>query len=135
MMEWCLSSLFQTGEYHTDYPEEDNIISCYQHVCWIEVLNLRSLIRPSQGREGPQGRGKPGIQSILILVEMGTAAFRAFLRHFSGNYSLTAFVTVISRDPVSPPELTGDTPVSDILQPVKICLVKSLRYKCKISFF
>ena len=64
---------------------------------------------------------------------MCASAFRAFLRHFSCHYHLTALITVISRDSVSPPELTGNTPVTDILQPVKICLVKTCRNKLKVS--
>ena len=135
MMEWGLSCLLQTGEYHTDYPEENNVITGNQHICRIEVLHLRSFVRPAKGRERPQSRRKPGVQGILVLMEMGAAAFRAFLGHFSCNYSFTALVTVISRDPVAPPELTGNTPVSDIFQPVKISLIKSFRNKCKISFF
>ena len=34
---------------------------------------------------------------------------------------------------MTPPELTGNTPVTDILQPVIICLVKMRWYKLGIS--
>ena len=34
---------------------------------------------------------------------------------------------------MSPPELTGNTPVTDILQPVIICLIKMRWYKLGIS--
>ena len=135
MVERGLSCLLQTGEDHTDYPEEDNIIAGNQYICWIEVLHLRSLVRPSQGRKGPQCRGKPGIQGILVLMEMSAAAFWTFSGHFPGNYSLSALVAIISRDPVSPPELAGDAPISDILQPMEISLIKSFRNKRKIPFF
>src|SRR5699024_4716494 len=32
MVERRFSRLLQGREYHTDYPEENNIISCHQHV-------------------------------------------------------------------------------------------------------
>ena len=133
MVERCLTGLLQCGEYHTDNPEEDDIISGYQNICRIEVLKLRCLIRPSKRGEWPQCGTEPGIQSVLILVHMCASAFRALLRHFSCNNHLTALITVISRDSVSPPELTRNTPVTDVLQPVQVSLVKTCRNKLKIS--
>ena len=64
---------------------------------------------------------------------MCTSTVRAFLRCFFCNYEFTALITVISRDSVSPPDLTGDTPVFDVLKPVKINLVKTLRHETKLA--
>ena len=133
MMERCLASLLKSREYHTDNPEENNVISGYQYICWIEVLQFRCLIRPAKCGEWPQSRAEPGIQRILVLMKMRTSAFRTFFRHFSCNYSLTALIAVVSRDSVSPPQLTGNTPVTDVLQPVKVSLVKTLRNEFQIS--
>ena len=58
---------------------------------------------------------------------------RAFLRHLSCHNKFTALITVVSRNPMSPPDLTGNTPVLDILEPVQINLVKTLRYKPQLS--
>ena len=66
---------------------------------------------------------------------MGSAALGADGRHLAVYHDLTAVVAVVSRNPVSPPELTGNTPVADILQPVQISLVKALRHKGQISVF
>ena len=66
-------------------------------------------------------------------MHMCASAFRAFLRHLSSNHHLTALIAVISRNSVSPPELTGNAPVTDVLQPVKISLVKACRNKLKVS--
>ena len=66
-------------------------------------------------------------------MKMCTSAFRAFFRHFSCNNRLTALIAVVSRDSVSPPQLTGNTPVTDVLQPVQVSLVKTLRYKLQIA--
>ena len=66
-------------------------------------------------------------------MEMGAAAFRAFFRHSLGHYHLFALITIVGRDPVSPPELSGDTPVTDSLKPVEIRLSEAFRYKFKLS--
>ena len=58
---------------------------------------------------------------------MCAAALRALLRHHLRNGHLAALFTVVSRDSVSPPELSGDTPVADPLKPVEICLTETLR--------
>ena len=64
---------------------------------------------------------------------MCTSTVWAFLRRFFRNYEFTALITVISRNSVSPPDLTGDTPVFDVLKPVKVNLVKTLRYETKFT--
>ena len=132
-MERRLFGMCISREYHTDYPEENNIVSGYQHVCRIEVIQFFCLIRPSQCRERPQCRTKPGIQRILILCEMCTSTLRTLAWHLSCHYNLAALVTVVRRNPVSPPDLSGNTPVADILQPVQINLIKTLRNKFQFS--
>ena len=58
---------------------------------------------------------------------MSAAALRALLRHLLCYYGFSAVITVICRDPVTPPELSGNTPVSDIVCPVEVGLFHSLR--------
>ena len=103
MMERCFSGLFQSGEYHTDDPEENDIVSGYQYVGRIEVFHLFGVVRPAQCGEWPQCGGEPGIQGVFILMEMILSTFRADLRHLFCHYGLAAVVTVVSRDSVSPP--------------------------------
>ena len=67
-VERTLAGLLISGEYHTDNPEEDDIVTGYQHVGRVEVFQLLGFFRPAQGRERPQCRGEPGIQGILILL-------------------------------------------------------------------
>ena len=38
----------QAGEHHPDNPEENNIITRYQCVRWVEILQFFGLIRPAQ---------------------------------------------------------------------------------------
>ena len=70
-----------------------------------------------------------GCQAEIGSASAMAAAFRAFLRHIAGNNHLTTFFTVISRDSVSPPELSGNTPVADAFQPMHISLSKAFRNK------
>ena len=69
-----------SGEYHTDNPEEDNIITGHQHVGRVEIIEILGLFRPAQSGEWPQSGAEPGIQSILVLCQMFAAAFRADIR-------------------------------------------------------
>ena len=58
---------------------------------------------------------------------MCASAFRAFLRCAVSNYYFTTLVAVISRNSVSPPDLAGNTPVTDILKPVQVDLIETFR--------
>ena len=132
MMERNFSCLLDSGKYHTDNPEENNIVSCYKYVCRIEVFHLLCFFRPAKSRERPECGAEPCIKRILVLMKMCAAAFRTFLRHFCSNHNLAALIAVICRDSVSPPELSGNTPVADIFKPVQICLVKTLRNESEL---
>src|SRR5699024_3528422 len=134
VVERNLTGLLQSGEHHTHYPERDNIITRYQNIRRIEIFQFRRLLRPSQCGKRPQSGTEPGVQSIRILGEMGVSAFRADCRSAASLYDqLPALVTGISRDPMSPPQLSGDTPVTDIFQPVEIRFFKTLRNKVCFS--
>ena len=133
MVERRLSGLFQSGKHHTDNPEKDNVISCYKHVCRIEIFQFRRFVRPPQSRERPECGTEPGIQGIFVLMKMGASAFRTFLRHLSGNNHFAALVAVVCGNPVSPPKLTGNTPVTDVFQPVEISFSKALGNKFQFS--
>ena len=127
IVERHISHIFQSGEHHSYYPEEDDIVACYQHICRVEVFKFRSLFRPSQSGERPQSRAEPCIKNILVLMDVGASALRAFFRLIVCNNHFTALVAVVCRNSVSPPELTGNTPVSDFLKPVQISFFESFR--------
>ena len=44
-------------------------------------------------------------------------------------------ITVICRNSVTPPELSGNTPVPDIFQPVKVDLIKTFRNEFQLAGF
>ena len=64
---------------------------------------------------------------------MRASALRAFLRHVAGYDNIAALIAVVGRNPVPPPDLPGDAPVTDILKPMQIDLVKTLRHKLKVA--
>ena len=66
---------------------------------------------------------------------MAAAALRTDFRHLLCHDNLTAVVTVVSRDPVSPPELSGNTPVLDVIRPVEINLIKSFGNEFCLAVF
>ena len=53
---------------------------------------------------------------------MVMSAGRALTGRRRTDHDLPALAAVVGRNPVSPPELTGNAPVSDIIRPVKIGL-------------
>ena len=132
-MERNLTGLLEPREYHTNYPEEDDIVAGHEYICRIEVSVLRGILRPAEGLKRPECTGEPGIEGVLILSEVMSTALRAALRCLGPDHHLTAVLTVVGRDTVSPPELTGDTPVLDILKPVKIGLTVVLRNELELA--
>ena len=66
-------------------------------------------------------------------MEMRAAALRAAFRHLVRNYNFTAIIAVVRGNPMSPPQLTGNAPVADILHPVQIDLGIALRIELKLT--
>ena len=125
----------QGGEDHAGNPEEDDIPTGDQHGIGEVFFHIRGLIGPAKGRIGPHGRGEPGIQHILILMNMSRAAFRTDGGIFSYADFRAAVVAVPDGDPMPPPELTGNAPVADIFHPAEIDFIKAGRHKRGIAVF
>ena len=132
-MEGIFLHLLIAGKNHPDNPEKDDIVSRNQHVRGIEIFQILRLLRPPQSGKRPQGGRKPGIQRVGILGEMPMPALRTYRRFLLTYHRFPAFIAVISGNPVPPPELSGDTPVSDIIRPVIICLFHSFGNQLNIS--
>ena len=134
-LERLLSHLLVSGEDHTDNPEEDDIITGYQDIGRIEILQILGLLRPAQGLKRPQCGGEPGIQRIGILCKVGAAALGTYLRHLLGYDYFTAVIAVICGNPVSPPQLTADTPVADVIRPVEVVLLHTFGDQLDLAVF
>ena len=124
-IERSLAHILNAAEHHSDYPEEDDIIACYQCVCGIEILKIFSVVGPAQCGERPQCGGEPCVQSVGILSHR-LAALGANCGAFLCNDHLAAVVAVECGYLMTPPYLTGDAPVTDIFKPVIIYFVKTL---------
>src|SRR5215213_2947551 len=81
-----------------------------EEVCWVEIPQvLRVFVRPTQRRDGPQAAREPGVEHVRVLLETRTR------RLFGGHYLTVRAVP--NRYALPPPELPGDVPVADVLQP------------------
>ena len=125
------SGVFQTGEDHAGNPEGDNVIAGNKGRGGVEFAHLGGIIGPAEGGEGPQCAGEPGIQRIGVLRHM-TAALGTGFDALNGDDRFTAVITVVGRDPMTPPELTADAPVTDILHPVEVVFIKALGDKADL---
>ena len=76
--------------------------------------------------KGPQRRGEPCVEGVGILSERSAAALRAALGSFLCDHRFSAVRAVVRGDAVSPPKLTRDAPIADILHPVEIVFLESL---------
>src|SRR3569832_1848584 len=87
------------------------------------------LRRPAERRERPERRGEPGVEHIGILPQFGGAAAGTSLRTGEGDDRLiTSFPqTVPGRNLMSPPDLTGDAPILNVLHPAKVVRLPVLR--------
>ena len=56
LFEWHFAGEFQAHHDHSGNPEENDVEAGDQYIGWIEGLECRSLFRPAQCRERPQGR-------------------------------------------------------------------------------
>ena len=134
MVEGNLSGLFDAGKYHPDHPEENDVVPGYQYIRGIKILQLRRMIRPAQRGKRPECGRKPGVQRILILFKVMSSAFRTGIRRSAlSNNDFSAVLAVIGRNPVPPPELAGNTPVLDVVQPVFIGFPVIFRDKRQLS--
>ncbi|KAH3665796.1 hypothetical protein OGAPHI_003984 [Ogataea philodendri] len=141
LLEWNLSSHLDTKHNHSGNPEEQNIPSGLQHGSRVEVLHVLGLVWPSQGGEWPQSRGEPGVQNVFVLVQGELLSWESLLSLSlclflcSSRNPILAVVSVVGlsfnvhkvdRTSVSPPELSGNTPVLDVLQPSEVLCLRAL---------
>ena len=64
---------------------------------------------------------------------MSASALGTFFGSFLGYNYLAAFITIICGDSVAPPKLSGNTPVFDVVSPVKICLFHTFGNKLDLT--
>jgi hypothetical protein len=117
---------------HARHPEEDDVETGDQHAGGQVVLQFPGVFRPAQGGKGPQGRREPGVQHILVAADFPAAGL--FLR-FSlvPSHIDVAVLVVPGGDAVAPPELAGDAPVLDVLEPLAVGGGPVLRHEAQFA--
>ena len=121
--------MFTAGEDHSGNPEENDVIAGNKHIGRIEIFQILSLFRPAKGLEGPQSRTEPGIQHIGIPLDLCAATLFTLAGIFARYGNVSAVLTGPSRDLMTPPKLTGNTPVTNIFHPVQIGLGETVRHE------
>ena len=127
--EGRLSHEVKPHENHARHPEEDDVEPRLHHRRRVELRQVCGLLRPAQRREGPERRGEPGVEHILILPQRRAAALRTAVQVFARHAQRAAVAAGPGRNPVAPPELTRDAPVTDVLHPVVIGFLPALGHK------
>ena len=118
---------------HPGYPEEDDVRSGHEVVGWIIVckvgvglvVGVAGHLRVEHG-DGPQPAGEPGVQDVLVLLEVlgldgridGLGSLEGFLEAILDNY--LPIREIICRNPLTPPQLAADAPIACVLHPVTV---------------
>lgn len=130
---------------HPGHPQGEDIAACHEGGRRVEKLKIGGIIGPTQGGKRPDLGGEPGIQDIGVLDKIVGATDGA-----AGGFGVSgiavgddglgivgdgkadriargvgldrgiAGATVPDRDPVSPPDLAGDTPVGRGVEPAEV---------------
>jgi hypothetical protein len=100
---------------HAGHPQVEDLVAGHERGVGVEQLQLGRLLRPAQRGEGPELRGEPGVQHILVLHDL-PAALRARGRILHGHRHV-AVRAVPRGDAMSPPQLPRDVPVAQVVQP------------------
>ena len=132
MAEGNILHKFAGHEHHAGNPEENNIIARNEDARWEELLNIRSLIRPSHGRERPEGGAEPRIENVRVPMDVCAVSVRAFCQIGLARHLFAAVIAVPDLNLMAPPELPGNAPVMDIFEPVIIGLRETVRHKFRI---
>ena len=132
-LERGLAHVLHAGEDHAGNPEEDDVVAGNEGRSRVEILQLLGLIRPAERGERPQSGREPGIQNVLLLMDMRAAALRAGVHIGLGDGHFTAVVAVECRNAVTPPQLTGDTPVVYVLHPAQVGLGEAVGHKLGLA--
>ena len=114
-LERLLLHLLHAGEDHSRDPEEDDIIARDHDARGVPIVEVGGLFRPAHRGERPERRAEPCVEHVLIAGDVPAVAALALGRVLTGDGDMAAVGTVPRGYLMTPPELTGDAPVMDIL--------------------
>ena len=116
------------------YPEGDYIVSGDKNVRRVEGLQILRVVRPAEGGKRPQRRREPCVKHVAFLSDVRASAVGTGRDVGFGDGDFSAVAAVKCGNSVSPPELTGDAPVVDVLHPVEVYLAESFGDEADLSF-
>ena len=127
--EGRLAHEFVPGHHHACHPEEDDVGARDEDARGIEPPQILRLPGPAQRGERPEPGGEPGVQHVLVLLEIQStrAALRAARRLLHLHDGFRALGAGPDRDAMPPPELARDAPVADSLEPAQVHLLPAAR--------
>ena len=134
-MKGNLTGKFQSHHYHSSHPEEENIPGRTENRGGIEFFQFFCFFRPTKSSKGPEAGGEPGIQDILVLSEFCVATGGTGWRSIFSYSWFPTVLTIPDRQLVAPPELTGNTPIMNILHPLKVVFLPARRNKFYFVLF
>mmetsp|Transcript_15329 Transcript_15329/g.28931 ORF Transcript_15329/g.28931 Transcript_15329/m.28931 type:complete len:357 (-) Transcript_15329:484-1554(-) len=130
---------------HPRHPEEKDVMTCLQQGGGEEGLEVLVVLSvgPSEDREREEAGREPGVQHVLILLNLNLLAKR-FLRlgrrlcgRATGEppvFGLLRLDYLVRGNPVSPPQLPRDAPLLNVFQPVVPSLVVELGEDLQLAF-
>src|SRR6185369_16283091 len=99
---------------HASNPEEEDVVRSLEKYCWVVCFEVFGFVWPAKGRKSPERRREPCVQNIGILLPTFAGWFFNITIHF--------LTSVPHWNSVSKPNLTGDTPITKVVDPVVISL-------------
>ena len=107
----------QRAHDHAGDPQRDDIACGDERRRGMMALEQLGLLRPALRGEGPQLRAEPGIQHVLVLMHVMTAALGAHVGVLGQGVLPATVLAVEHGDAVAPPQLTRDAPILEVLHP------------------
>ncbi len=129
--------IFHAEHHHPRDPKENDVEAGDQEAGRIVTLEVGGLIGPSEGREGPQSGGEPGVEHVIVLTKLAATAFGAGLRWLFGDDWVEGFAVIAppGGNAMAPPELARDAPVLNIAHPREVGIFPSLREELGLLAF
>src|SRR5690625_3502393 len=116
IFKWLFPCKFLRLENHPCYPEKDDVVASYECLSReVTFVIRRFCIRPAHSRERPKGGGEPCIKYIFILFPI-----LMITRGFSSYIDFSCFFMVPGRNPVAPPQLSRNYPITNVFHPVEV---------------
>mmetsp|Transcript_5065 Transcript_5065/g.19540 ORF Transcript_5065/g.19540 Transcript_5065/m.19540 type:complete len:306 (-) Transcript_5065:1289-2206(-) len=140
LFERHLTSQFHAHHYHTSDPEEQNVVSSFEEGRWVKLGQIRCLVGPAKDGKRKQTGREPSVEHVFVLFEcefstrellLGRNArfigvttddpsihlLRATAWHPTIVVTFAVETNVEGWNTMTPPKLTGDAPVTNVLQP------------------